>query len=159
METWKIPEGVTKWELSSLGRRRRLSTGKIIPTREVQPNSGYNRVTIGEKRRYLHRVVAETFVENTRPHAYDRVDHINRNPHDNRAENLRWVTPAENMWNIETVDDFRRALNGKFHARISIDYKRVHLGYFDTKEEALARYEEAARDRWEVCSYEYFPTI
>jgi hypothetical protein len=155
METWKIPDGVTKWELSSLGRRRRLNTGKIIPVCEVQPASTYNRVTINGKRKYLHRVVADTFVENTRPHAYDRVDHINMNPRDNRAENLRWVTPAENTWNRRDLQKFC-VEEGKYRVQIMIGGAKLHLGCFDTEQEAIDRWDEANRDRWEVGSYEYY---
>ena len=46
----------------------------------------------------VHRVVAETFIEN--PRGCREVDHINRNRQDNRVENLRWVTREENQANL-----------------------------------------------------------
>ena len=47
---------------------------------------------------YVHRIVAETFIEN--PRECREVDHINRNKQDNRVENLRWVTHEENQANL-----------------------------------------------------------
>ena len=45
----------------------------------------------------VHRLVAETFIEN--PKGYNEIDHRNHNRLDNRAENLRWCTHSENMSN------------------------------------------------------------
>lgn len=46
----------------------------------------------------VHRIVAETFIEN--PRGCKEVDHINHNRQDNRVENLRWVTHEENQANL-----------------------------------------------------------
>lgn len=42
----------------------------------------------------LHRLVASAWIEN--PQKKTQVNHINFVRHDNRLENLEWVTPAEN---------------------------------------------------------------
>jgi hypothetical protein len=45
----------------------------------------------------LHRVVAACFIPEAS--GCTQIDHINQNKADNRAENLRWVTPIENILN------------------------------------------------------------
>lgn len=72
--------------------------GKLLKQEETR--KGYLRVslnneTLKRKRESVHRLVAETFIPN--PNNYSQVDHINENKKDNRVENLRWVTPLENL--------------------------------------------------------------
>jgi hypothetical protein len=44
----------------------------------------------------VHRIVAETFIEN--PEKLQQVDHINNNKIDNGIQNLRWVTNQTNTF-------------------------------------------------------------
>ena len=62
--------------------------------------AGYLQVGVPKRKDLIlvHRIVAETFIEN--PRGCREVDHINRDKFDNRVENLRWVTHEENMSNI-----------------------------------------------------------
>lgn len=86
------------------------------------------------------------------------VDHINGNPLDNRRENLRVCTQAENTRNQRLSRTNTTGYKGvtkrkinhsiktkRFYARITINRKRIELGYFATVEEAARAYDDAAR--------------
>lgn len=64
---------------------------------------GYFRVRINGHAYSVHRLVAETFIPN--PENKPEIDHINRNPSDNRISpvcNLRWCTRSENNRNTSS---------------------------------------------------------
>lgn len=46
---------------------------------------------------YFHRVIAEAWLDNPDKNVYTQVDHIDRDKLNNCVENLRWVTPSENI--------------------------------------------------------------
>jgi hypothetical protein len=44
-----------------------------------------------------HKIIAITFIENDDPKNKTQIDHINENKTDNRVENLKWITPSDNV--------------------------------------------------------------
>tara|TARA_R110000772_G_scaffold57929_1_gene131065 strand:+ start:364 stop:942 length:579 start_codon:yes stop_codon:yes gene_type:complete len=74
------------------------------------------------------------------------IDHINRVRHDNRIVNLKDGTRSDNNKNksmqsnntSECTGVHWHKPNGKWAARISVKSKRVHLGYFTSKNEAVS---------------------
>lgn len=62
-------------------------------------------ITIGRKRTYVHRLVAETFLE--RIPGMDIVDHIDRDPTNNSVFNLRFTDTQGNMRNKESYEQAR----------------------------------------------------
>jgi len=70
------------------------------------------------------------------------IDHINGIRDDNRWMNLREVSHGENMMNTRLRKDNSTGVcgvtvkYGKFCARVQQNGKRIHLGYFDTLDEA-----------------------
>ena len=87
-----------------------------------------------------------------------QVDHINRNPLDNRRENLRLATNAQNQHNrklnINNKSGFKGVSYQQQHttkpwrAFIQIDEKKTHVGYFRTPEEAARAYDDAAIEHY-----------
>lgn len=71
------------------------------------------------------------------------VEHKNRNPKDNRWENLRLCTETENNYNKVFVGYTKRKDNGLYRVRITIDKKRITVGNFKTEKEAKSIAQQA----------------
>lgn len=68
------------------------------------------------------------------------VDHINRNPLDNRKENLKVCSHFENMQNLSTNTSGKVGIyptNSKWRARLHHNNKNLHLGYYDNFNDAV----------------------
>ena len=93
-EYWKDVKFNTNYEVSSIGRVRNKRNGHILsqhPNRE----QGYMRVTIGGKHHYVHRLVADSFIEGD--HSNRDVNHMDGNKQNNDISNLEWVSRRQNI--------------------------------------------------------------
>lgn len=70
----------------------------------------------------------------------EEVDHINRNPLDNRRKNLRIVTRSQNNRNRGGKGYSFHKKRKKWEAQICINRKIKHLGYFSTEIDARKAY-------------------
>ena len=81
------------------------------------------------------------------------VDHINGDTLNNTKANLRKCTNAENLQNRgknkNNTSGYKGVIWSKFakrwKAEIKVNYKSIHLGYFDSAELAAKAYDHAAR--------------
>lgn len=82
----------------------------------------------------------------------EEVDHINRNPLDNRKKNLRVCTRIQNEMNKPVRKGSKSGLKGvrlvrnSWVARIKINRKFLHIGCFKSKEDAARAYNEKAKE-------------
>lgn len=89
------------YEVSNLGRIKR--NGEIIePINKGYPHIGGF---------YVHQLVAKLFIPN--PENKPCIDHIDTNICNNRVDNLRWVTPAENLKNPISQERRIKALKNR----------------------------------------------
>ena len=99
------------------------------------------------------RLIAHCFIPNTE--GKQTVDHINRDRADDRVENLRWATSAEQLQNQvykrrDNASGVRgvhwNQQRGKWQALIQVDGTRFHLGYFGDIHDAEACYLSKRRE-------------
>ena len=128
--------GVFTWKV----RSGRAVPGMVAGTPH---NRGYWQINVLGKVYLAHRLA--WFVARGEWPVGD-IDHINGDKQDNRIANLRTATRSQNMANkganrnntsgYKGVWFFKRT--GRWMAGYRKDGKRIHVGYFDTAEEAAA---------------------
>ena len=90
------------------------------------------------------------------------IDHINGNGIDNRKCNLRFVTKRQNCQNRKNVNDSSKypgvywyKQRKKWCARIFLNGKLNHIGYFKIELEAFDAYKNAVNKLNEIVVYDY----
>jgi len=112
-------------------------------------HNGYPYVFIGSRKNhnyyFVHNVITLCYL-GEKPHGY-QTDHINSIRTDNRLENLQYITQQQNTQKRKTMNGRNvkgyTLKNGKYVAKITVDYKKFYLGSYDTEEEARQAFIDA----------------
>jgi hypothetical protein len=128
---------------------REFMVGKRAGSIKPAPNGRQYLTVFIDGKAYLAHILAVFYVTGVWP-ATD-VDHENRDGTDNRWNNLRVATRAQNKANSICRKDNACGFKGvsfkqgRWRPRIQVGDKRFYLGSFETPEEANAAYEAAAK--------------
>jgi hypothetical protein len=119
-------------------------TGKVISHKNHIINTnhidGYKVISFKIKNK-SHRVLQHQFAwYYMYKELVDVIDHINGVKDDNRISNLRNITFQKNLFNSKSKGCYFNKRTNKWHSQIMLDYKKIHLGFFDTEEEARTSY-------------------
>lgn len=158
-EIWKDIKGYEGWyKVSNLGRVKSLKkwAGNKYKAKWIEEesiltptNNGTGYLFIGlrkdtqRKNRYIHRLVAEHFIEN--PHNYKEVNHIDFNKRNNIVSNLEWCNRKENVGhsriNMFKQHNTKTGITGEKYIRYRNNRYRVVVNKYDrtfkTLEEAI----------------------
>lgn len=128
-------------------QRRRPRKNKVAIGCCTLSSSGHYQVFVDGALYPAHSVIWAMIIGEWPP----EIDHRNQIKTDNRWDNLRKATRQQNRANTPRHKDSSSPYKGiwargkKWRARITVDYRPINLGTFNTAEEACAAYTDAAR--------------
>ncbi len=116
IEQWRLISGYDIYEVSSHGRVRNNTNGRMLKLHTN--NDGYRYVGLYKQKktssRRVHRLVAFAFLDKNNEHT--EVDHIDHNKINNMVDNLRWTTKSENQRNRSIQNNSSSGTTGvNFH--------------------------------------------
>jgi len=147
-----LPTPEELWDLFALNPLTGELFWRNIPSTACRPNGlagtvqarGYIQLSIKKQKYWAHRVV-RAWVDGKDP-GNTMLDHADQNKGNNQPWNIRVCCDNQNKANISGKKGYyfdpKRA---KYLARINFYKKQIHLGYFNTAEEACAFYIKAKR--------------
>lgn len=122
-----------------------LNGDVITPTGKVlikTTKNGYLMLTLRDEKRKTYYLLAHQFVYYiVHNKIVDLIDHIDGNKKNNLLFNLRIVTKSQNAMNMKNVKGVSFCNRSKkWIASIMVNYKKIHLGSFVKKDDALNCY-------------------
>lgn len=135
---------MTSFSLLDIDQRYMVSSdGKVYgPRGEMSPfltcKGKYRQVSVGGQRKYVHRLVAESFLPN--PEGKRDVAHNDGNGLNNHIDNLRWATRKENMADtkLHGTDNAGENHGASKLAASDIEYIRSQKGAYRGVQRELA---------------------
>ena len=147
---WKPYPQCNKYLVSNTGEVKNAKTGRIMMGSK---QNGYRFLClhigkdIPRMNRLVHRMVAETFLENEDDKPV--VNHKDTNILNNHVDNLEWVTYKENMNTDETIKNLKRGKNSKIIHQICIETGEI-VNTFDSFSECE---KNNIKCSWNICNY------
>ena len=147
---WKVrPLHHFKCEKDQKAFNKKLSGNKVGGLTGAKGDK-YLATSINNKMTHVHRIVFmlhHGFIPNY-------IDHIDGNRLNNKIENLRSVTSSENAKNRKANSNNTSGYTGvfwckksnKWGAAITSNRKRIYLGLYENKDDAIAKRVEAEKD-------------
>lgn len=136
----------TDYSVSTEGVVRKDTTNYILSQSSQQDYKFVTLLVQGkQKRMRVHRMVAETFLDNPENKPY--VNHINGNRGDNNVENLEWTTPSENTQHAVETGLF---ISGRARPVIQYSLDGMQMATFESASEA-ARQTGGAQSKITMC--------
>ncbi len=141
-ELFEYRDGNLYWKSKS-SPKSRITIGSIAGR---ICESSYSQISINNKQYLTHRIIFKMH------HGYlpQIIDHIDGNYRNNKIENLREATAAQNMWNSKVSNKSSSNIKGvywhksnkKWIASCGLNNKLHHLGYFADKDDAIKAVKE-----------------
>jgi hypothetical protein len=151
-EEWKQIEGFPKYFVSNMGKVKSCANRKPRILKPGASCGGYLFVNIRNelsiKLVYLHRLVADYFLEDKRDGHRKVVDHINWVVTDNRASNLQILTQQENCLKQNPMKKTSKFRGVHWHKRNKMwlvnklhNGRQIFIGTFHDEHEATMAFE------------------
>jgi len=144
---YDLETGIFTWKKKPANRANRVKVGEPAG---FSDGSEHIFVGIDGEKYYAHRL-AWFYVKGVWPE--EEIDHKDTDGHNNRLNNLRECTHAQNMINRSSVNETgyrgvyqqKQCIVPRWCAGIVVDKKKIYLGSFETPEAAHAAYCSAAK--------------
>jgi hypothetical protein len=136
-------------------------SNKIKALDEAGSSNGRYRVVFCNGKIYSAHRIIYSMRHNVELSPDIQIDHINGDRSDNRISNLRMATNAQNQCNTKISSRNKSGYRGvfwvkvrkKWLAKIGLNKKKIHLGYFNNKEEAALAYNKKALELFGEFAY------
>ena len=114
-------------------------------------NWHYQLYAVSNKGKYMHITILEYHkIEIPKGH---EIDHKDQNELNNQKYNLRVITHSQNIFNVKLRNNNTSGVRGvyfetkknKWYSKIEVNYKHIHLGYYEKFEDAVNARQRAER--------------